>query len=55
MCAAKEFAAQVNQYWGGDLNRRAALAYEAAQVLGYILTTTSGAKVDRGYVQGATS
>ena len=51
MCAAKDFAAQVNQYWGGDLNRRAALAYEATQVLGYILTTTAGAKVDRGYVQ----
>jgi len=51
MCAAKEFAVQVNQYWGGDLNRRAALAYEATQVLGYILTTTAGANVDRDYVQ----
>ncbi|MEM6599638.1 MAG: ABC transporter substrate-binding protein, partial [Cyanobacteria bacterium P01_C01_bin.69] len=52
MCKAKAFAAQVNEYWGGDLNRRAALAYEATQVLGYVLNTTSGARVNREYVQG---
>ena len=43
MCEAKDFAAQVNQYWGGDLNRRAALAYEAVQVLGFILNTAESA------------
>ncbi|MEL6554399.1 MAG: ABC transporter substrate-binding protein [Cyanobacteria bacterium J06621_11] len=55
MCEAKDFAAQVNQYWGGDLNRRAALAYEATQVLGFVLTTAEGAKIDRGYIQSRLS
>jgi branched-chain amino acid transport system substrate-binding protein len=32
-CGAQEFAKQVNEYWGGDLNRRTALAYEAVQAI----------------------
>ncbi|MGD1866770.1 MAG: ABC transporter substrate-binding protein [Phormidesmis sp.] len=51
MCEAQDFAAQIRDYWGGDLNRRTALAYEATQVLGYVLDTTSGAKVNRAYIQ----
>ncbi|MDF5710225.1 MAG: ABC transporter substrate-binding protein [Nostoc sp. S4] len=32
-CGAKPFADQIHKYWGGDLNRRTALAYEAVQAL----------------------
>ncbi|HIK06067.1 MAG TPA: ABC transporter substrate-binding protein [Trichormus sp. M33_DOE_039] len=32
-CGAKKFRKEINQYWGGDLNRRTALAYEAVQAL----------------------
>ncbi|WP_414550787.1 ABC transporter substrate-binding protein [Anabaena sp. CCY 0017] len=32
-CGAQDFAKQVNEYWGGDLNRRTALAYEAVQAV----------------------
>ncbi|MBW4644861.1 MAG: ABC transporter substrate-binding protein [Goleter apudmare HA4340-LM2] len=32
-CDAKDFAKQVNDYWGGDLNRRTSLAYEAVQAV----------------------
>ena len=30
-CGAEAFSRQINEYWGGDLNRRTALAYEAVQ------------------------
>jgi branched-chain amino acid transport system substrate-binding protein len=30
-CGASAFAQIVNQYWGGDLSRRTALAYESVQ------------------------
>ncbi|MFN6526197.1 ABC transporter substrate-binding protein [Nostoc sp. ChiSLP03a] len=32
-CGAKPFADQIRKYWGGDLNLRTALAYEAIQAL----------------------
>ncbi|MBH8571807.1 ABC transporter substrate-binding protein [Nostocaceae cyanobacterium CENA369] len=32
-CGAQDFADQIRQYWGGDLNRRTALAYEAVQAV----------------------
>ncbi|MCC5665600.1 ABC transporter substrate-binding protein [Nostoc sp. CHAB 5784] len=32
-CGAAAFAKQINEYWGGDLNRRTALAYEAVQAV----------------------
>jgi branched-chain amino acid transport system substrate-binding protein len=32
-CGADAFAKQVNDYWGGDLNRRTALAYESVQAI----------------------
>lgn len=32
-CGAEKFAKQVNEYWGGDLNRRTALSYEAVQAV----------------------
>lgn len=32
-CGAGEFSRQINEYWGGDLNRRTALAYEAVQTV----------------------
>jgi branched-chain amino acid transport system substrate-binding protein len=32
-CGADAFARQINEYWGGDLNRRTALAYEAVQTV----------------------
>jgi branched-chain amino acid transport system substrate-binding protein len=32
-CGAAPFAKQINEYWGGDLNRRTALAYEAVQTV----------------------
>ncbi|MBW4555338.1 MAG: ABC transporter substrate-binding protein [Trichormus sp. ATA11-4-KO1] len=32
-CGAQAFAQQINEYWGGDLNRRTALAYEAVQAV----------------------
>ncbi|MCC5599548.1 ABC transporter substrate-binding protein [Nostoc favosum] len=41
-CGAAAFAKQINEYWGGDLNRRTALAYEAVQaVLQAIKLSTS--------------
>jgi branched-chain amino acid transport system substrate-binding protein len=33
-CGADAFTRQINEYWGGDLNRRTALAYEAVQAVG---------------------
>jgi len=51
MCETQDFAAQIREYWGGDLNRRTALAYEATQVLGHVLSTTSGDRVNRDYIQ----
>ncbi|HEY9801925.1 MAG TPA: ABC transporter substrate-binding protein [Leptolyngbyaceae cyanobacterium] len=32
-CGAEKFRKQTNEYWGGDLNRRTALAYEAVQAV----------------------
>lgn len=32
-CGTQDFAQQINEYWGGDLNRRTALAYEAVQAV----------------------
>lgn len=32
-CSARDFAQQINKYWGGNLNRRTALAYEAVQAI----------------------
>lgn len=32
-CGAENFRKQTNEYWGGDLNRRTALAYEAVQAV----------------------
>ncbi|BAY21007.1 extracellular ligand-binding receptor [Calothrix sp. NIES-2100] len=32
-CGAAKFAQQIKDYWGGDLNRRTALAYEAVQAI----------------------
>ncbi len=32
-CGAKDFAQQINNYWGGDSNLRTALAYEAVQAV----------------------
>lgn len=32
-CGAENFRKEINKYWGGDLNRRTALAYEAVQAI----------------------
>ncbi|WP_427158893.1 ABC transporter substrate-binding protein [Aliinostoc sp. HNIBRCY26] len=32
-CGAEQFRKEINEYWGGDLNRRTALAYEAVQAV----------------------
>ncbi|WP_414578319.1 ABC transporter substrate-binding protein [Anabaena sp. CCY 9402-a] len=32
-CGAGNFRKEINEYWGGDLNRRTALAYEAIQAV----------------------
>jgi branched-chain amino acid transport system substrate-binding protein len=32
-CGAEKFRKETNKYWGGDLNRRTALAYEAVQAI----------------------
>jgi branched-chain amino acid transport system substrate-binding protein len=46
-CGAEAFAKQINEYWGGDLNRRTALAYEAVQAVVQAVLSASNAPVTR--------
>lgn len=46
-CGAEAFAKQINEYWGGDLNRRTALAYEAVQALLPAMLLTSNSPLTR--------
>jgi len=47
-CGAEAFAREINQYWGGDLNRRTALSYEAVQaILPALSPQPSGSPVTR--------
>ncbi|MEO1402909.1 MAG: ABC transporter substrate-binding protein [Cyanobacteria bacterium J06635_1] len=50
-CGAETFSQQVREYWGGDLNRRTALAYEALQVIVSKLPAAPASKVTRGYIR----
>ncbi|NJO39204.1 MAG: ABC transporter substrate-binding protein [Cyanobacteria bacterium CRU_2_1] len=46
-CGAAAFAKQINDYWGGDLNRRTALAYEAVQAVLQAISLSSNSPVTR--------
>ncbi|MEM9214960.1 MAG: ABC transporter substrate-binding protein [Cyanobacteria bacterium P01_F01_bin.150] len=37
-CGAEQFSQQTREYWGGDLNRRTALAYDAVQAIAQAIT-----------------
>ncbi|MBD2353268.1 ABC transporter substrate-binding protein [Tolypothrix sp. FACHB-123] len=51
-CGAQEFAEQIRQYWGGDLNRRVALSYEAVQaIVQAIKNQDVGKPIDRKTIQ----
>ncbi|MEM9214959.1 MAG: ABC transporter substrate-binding protein [Cyanobacteria bacterium P01_F01_bin.150] len=45
-CGAEEFSQQTREYWGGDLNRRTALAYEAVQAIAQAITQSTKGEVD---------
>ncbi|MEA5580763.1 ABC transporter substrate-binding protein [Nodularia harveyana UHCC-0300] len=47
MCGAEEFSTQLREYWGGDLNRRSVLAYEAIQVITSVLPATANQPTTR--------
>ncbi|NJM99313.1 MAG: ABC transporter substrate-binding protein [Phormidesmis sp. RL_2_1] len=51
MCGAEAFAQQIREYWGGDLNRRTALAYEAVQVLVSTLPSDNKAMMTRSDIR----
>lgn len=46
-CGAAAFAKQINEYWGGDLNRRTALSYEAVQAVLQAISMSSNSPVTR--------
>ncbi|MCC5613746.1 ABC transporter substrate-binding protein [Nostoc sp. CHAB 5836] len=50
-CGAAAFAKQINEYWGGDLNRRTALAYEAVQAVLQAIKLSSNSPVTRQDIQ----
>ncbi|MBD2202976.1 ABC transporter substrate-binding protein [Calothrix sp. FACHB-1219] len=51
-CGAQDFAKQINEYWGGDLNRRVALSYEAVQaIVQAIRNQAVGKPIDRKTIQ----
>ncbi|BAY64390.1 extracellular ligand-binding receptor [Calothrix brevissima NIES-22] len=51
-CGAQDFAKQINEYWGGDLNRRVALSYEAVQaIVQAIKNQDVGKPIDRKVIQ----
>jgi branched-chain amino acid transport system substrate-binding protein len=50
-CGADAFSKQINTYWGGDLNGRTALAYEAVQAVSNIIVLNPNASITRQDIQ----